>query len=226
MPEEYGSYATAWRRLRRLQETGVWGRIMEFLKSMRRCERLAIDSTTMEAKGGWRSRIRWIHRKGTKIHVVVGERSKPIALALSPGNVHDSRIFNKLYDEVERKLRGFYGDSAYDTCEVRGRLEGDGVQANIAVNPKNGRRQIPYDEEGYRVMRSAIERFNAWLKTFRRVVIGYERLAVMFQAIITFACIMIHMRYGGPGNLTCCIDILISCQVLTSLSENLSENIA
>jgi transposase len=52
MPEEYGSYATAWRRLRRLQETGVWGRIMEFLKSMRRCERLAIDSTTMEAKRG------------------------------------------------------------------------------------------------------------------------------------------------------------------------------
>jgi transposase len=55
---------------------------------------------------------------------------------------------------------------------------------------------MPYDEEGYKVMRSAMERFNAWLKTFRRVVIRYERLAIMFQAIITFACIMIHMRYG------------------------------
>jgi len=45
-------------------------------------------------------------------------------------------------------------------------------------------------------MRSAIERFNAWLKTFRRAVVRYERLAIMFQAIITFASIMIHMRYG------------------------------
>jgi hypothetical protein len=32
-------------------------------------------------------------------------------------------MFNKLYDEVECKLRKFYGDSAYDTCEVRNRLE-------------------------------------------------------------------------------------------------------
>jgi transposase len=74
-------------------------------------------------------------------------------------------------------------------------LKGDGVRANIPVNPRNGRKQIPYDEEGYKVMRSAIERFNSWLKTFRRAIIRYERLAIMFQAIITFACIIIHMRY-------------------------------
>jgi transposase len=55
----------------------------------------------------------------------------------------------------------------------------------IPVNPRNGRRQKPYDEEGYKVMRSAIERFNAWLKTFRRATTRYERLAVMFLAIIT-----------------------------------------
>ena len=54
----------------------------------------------------------------------------------------------------------------------------------------------PYDEKGYRIMRSAIERFNSWLKTFRRAIARYERLAIMFQAIITFACIIIHIRYG------------------------------
>jgi len=36
---------------------------------------------------------------------------------------------------------------------VRDRLEKDGVKANIPVNPRNGRRQITYDEEGYKVMR-------------------------------------------------------------------------
>ena len=51
-----------------------------------------------------------------------------------------------------------------------------------------------YGEEGYRVMRSAIERFNAWLKTYRRAIIRYEKLAIMFQAIITFTCIIIHNR--------------------------------
>ena len=31
------------------------------------------------------------------------------------------------------------------------------------------------DEEGCKAMRSAMERFNAWLKTFRRAIIRYER---------------------------------------------------
>jgi hypothetical protein len=78
-------------------------------------------------------------------------------------------------------------------CRV-GVTEGPQVKFYRIADPIR-RRQITYDEEGYRVMRSAIERFNAWLKTFRRAIIRYERIAVMFQAIITFACIIIHMRY-------------------------------
>jgi hypothetical protein len=52
MPRKYGSYVTAWRLLRRLQEAGVWDRIVEFLTSMRSCKRVAIDSTTWMLKGG------------------------------------------------------------------------------------------------------------------------------------------------------------------------------
>jgi transposase len=70
------------------------------------------------------------------------------------------------------------------------------VKADIPVNPRNGREEISYGVEGYRRMRSAIERFNAWLKTFRRAIIRYERPATTFKAIITFAYIIIHLRYG------------------------------
>jgi len=54
---------------------------------------------------------------------------------------------------------------------------------------------IPYDVKGYRRIWSAVEMFNAWLKTFRRATIRYERLAVMFKAITTFTSTMIHIRY-------------------------------
>jgi len=54
MPRKYGPYVTAWRRLRRLQEIGVWDKIIEYLSSMRGCRILAIDSTTVEAKRGAR----------------------------------------------------------------------------------------------------------------------------------------------------------------------------
>jgi transposase len=32
MPERYGSYAIAWRRLKRWSEEGIWGKIMESLR--------------------------------------------------------------------------------------------------------------------------------------------------------------------------------------------------
>jgi len=73
---------------------------------------------------------------GTKIHVIVDGGSKPIAVAISPGNTHDSQIFNNLYDKMERKPERIYGDSAYD--EVRDRLGRGGVEANMPVNPGNG----------------------------------------------------------------------------------------
>ena len=52
MPAEYGSYKTAWRRLRLWQELGVWEEILRALASSRRADRVAVDSTTVEAKKG------------------------------------------------------------------------------------------------------------------------------------------------------------------------------
>lgn len=54
MPSKYGSYVTAWRLLKRLQERGIWDRILLELSSLRRHEEAAIDSTTVEAKRGER----------------------------------------------------------------------------------------------------------------------------------------------------------------------------
>jgi len=42
-----------------------------------------------------------------KIHVIVDEGSKPISVALSPGNTHDSKMFNPVYDKMKSKPEGF-----------------------------------------------------------------------------------------------------------------------
>jgi transposase len=44
-----------------------------------------------------------------KIHVIVDEGSKPIAAAISPGNIHDSKMFNPVYDKMKIGLKGFMG---------------------------------------------------------------------------------------------------------------------
>lgn len=52
MPVRYGSCKTAWKRLKRWQEEGVWDRIFKALESMRSHGRVAVDSSTVEAKKG------------------------------------------------------------------------------------------------------------------------------------------------------------------------------
>jgi hypothetical protein len=43
-----------------------------------------------------------------KIHVIVDEGLKPISVAISPGNTHDSKMFN-LYDKMKSKPEEFMG---------------------------------------------------------------------------------------------------------------------
>ncbi|MEM2668243.1 MAG: hypothetical protein QXE60_05705 [Candidatus Methanomethylicaceae archaeon] len=52
MPIKYGSYVTAWRRLKKWQEEGIWERIFNSLVSIRNPKAISIDSSTIEAKKG------------------------------------------------------------------------------------------------------------------------------------------------------------------------------
>ena len=89
------------------------------------------------------------------------------------------------------------GDSAYDAREIREYLKRRGIKANIDVNPRSKpKRGRPYrlDRKAYKGMRSAVERFFAWIKSFRRVTMSWERLASTFLAFIQIACIIILLR--------------------------------
>jgi len=50
--------------------------------------------------------------------------------------------------------------------------------------------------ELYRRMRRAVERFFGWLKSFRRIILRYERLASIYKALVTIASTIVHLRYG------------------------------
>jgi transposase len=69
-----------------------------------------------------------------------------------------------------------------------------GVEPNIPVNPKNSRKLGLYNVELYRKMRSAVERFFEWLKSLRRIIIRYERLASTYKALATITSIIIYLR--------------------------------
>jgi transposase len=95
------------------------------------------------------------------------------------------RRLQELVDGLSGRPRELYADAAYDTESIRRCLESMGIEPNIPVNPRNGRRPRPYN----------VERFFGWIKSFRRILIRYERLAVTYRAFINIACIIIHLRY-------------------------------
>jgi IS5 family transposase len=83
----------------------------------------------------------------------------PLRIVVGPGNEHDSKRLLELVEGLDWKPGQLYADAAYDTEPIRRSLESIGIEPNIPVNPRNGRKPRPYNIELYRKMRSAVERF-------------------------------------------------------------------
>ena len=149
------------------------------------------------------------HRKGCKVHAAVTAESLPLSIAVGPGDEHDSKRFIEVLGRirVKRKIgrpinrpKELYADSAYDSKKIREYLRCRGIKANIPLNPRNRhkpKRGRPYRfyEIAYKHVRSAVERFFAWLKSFRRITIRYERLTSTFLAFVYVACIIMYLRF-------------------------------
>ena len=120
----------------------------------------------------------------------------PLSITIGPGNEHDSKKLLELVEGLDGKPGQLYADSAYNTEPIRRGLESIGIEPNIPVNPRNGRKPRPYNVELYRRMRPAVERFFGWIKSFRRTIIRYERPESTYKALATIAPITIHLRYG------------------------------
>jgi len=146
--------------------------------------------------------------KGTKIHVAVSKEGIPLSIGISAGNEHDGLYFIDLVDRIA--LKGKKGrprtkpdeinaDPAYDSDEIRDYLRKRGIKSNIPVNrrnrkfPKRGR-LTRLDKDSYMKNRSTVERFNAWIESFKRILVRFERLAVCFMGIVNLACIRMVLR--------------------------------
>jgi transposase len=77
-------------------------------------------------------------------------------------------------------------------------LAGIGIAARIKerVNRKRNRPGRPclFDYGTYTKIRSSVERFFAWMKSFRRIQTRYDRLASTYLGFLQLGCVMILMR--------------------------------
>ena len=134
------------------------------------------------------------------------EQSLPVAVTIGSGREHEGRKLIPIMESISvkhgrgwprKRPKTLYADTKYDMPLNRFYLDGKRIRSQIKGSPNKKRRPGRprlFDKDAYDKVRSAVERFNAWIKAFRRVVIRYERLSSVYMGFVYLACIVIHLR--------------------------------
>jgi len=135
---------------------------------------------------------------GSKHHLVVDQQGIPLAVTLSAANTHDSQMMCATIDAIPA-LRGRRGrprrrpdkahlDKGYDYPRCRRALRQRGICPRIA------RRGVESSQRLGRY-RWVVERTFAWLHSFRRLRVRYERRPDVHHAFLCLGCIIICTRF-------------------------------
>jgi transposase len=122
----------------------------------------------------------------------------PLALELTPANVHDSTMLEPVLDAVppirqcvgrpRRRPSKLHADKGYDVPRCRRACRSRGIVPRIA------RRRIESSERLGR-HRWVVERTLAWFARFRRLAIRYERRADIFEGFHHLAAALICFSF-------------------------------
>ena len=115
------------------------------------------------------------------------DQGRPIAFALTPGNVADISMAVPLLDGLRRPQR-LIADKAYDADSLRKWLKARRIKA-VRPSTRSRNRPYPLDRAAYR-RRNVIERMFGRLKNWRRIATRYDRLATNFLSALALVAIV------------------------------------
>jgi transposase len=123
--------------------------------------------------------------------MVAASAETPVAVALTPGETHDSQAWPELRDAIPAaaEAESLAADKAYDSDALRADLAELGLAAVIPAR-RNRKEPPPCDPEKY-ARRNEIERLFNRLKQYRRIATRYDKLKRVFLAAIHLACLVV-----------------------------------
>lgn len=126
----------------------------------------------------------------TKIHAIVDAKARPLYIALTPGQQHDST----LAEELVAHARGpaLIADTAYDADRIIAAVREHGMKPVICNHPTRKYNRRPLDQALYR-QRYLVEIFFHNLKRFRAIATRYEKTATNYLALVHLACVCIWL---------------------------------
>jgi transposase len=144
--------------------------------------------------------------KGTKWMVVVDGRGLPLGNYLHSASPAEVKLAETTLATIRvgrshhagrprQKPVRVIADKAYDSDPLRKRLRQQGIEL-ICPHKRNRVRPATQDGRALRRYRRRwiVERTNAWLGNFRRLVVRYDRSLTIYGAFFHIACFMIVLR--------------------------------
>ena len=144
--------------------------------------------------------------KGTKWMVVVDGRGLPLGNYLHSASPAEVKLAETTLATIRvgrshhsgrprQKPMRVIADKAYDSDPLRNRLRQRGIEL---ICPHKRNRVRPATQDGRALRRYQrrwiVERTNAWLGNFRRLVVRYDRSLTIYGAFFHIACFMIVLR--------------------------------
>ncbi|MFF1482494.1 IS5 family transposase [Streptomyces sp. NPDC058301] len=149
----------------------------------------------------------------TKIHHAVDGNGRPLAVVVTPGQVHDAQVLPLLLSDIRVPRLGpgrprtapdaLLGDKAYSSKQVRADLAVRGIrtviperadqQANRKRKGRSGGRPRTLDTETYK-RRNVVERSFSLLKQWRGLATRYDKLAIVYRSAAVLAAIIAWLR--------------------------------
>ena len=143
--------------------------------------------------------------KGTKLMVIADGRGIPLGIHIDSASPSEVKLVDQTLATVRvccgdrgrpsHRLERLIADRGYDSDPLRKKLRGLGIEPIIPH--RAGRKKTPtQDGRGLRryCRRWIIERTNAWLQNFRRLVVRYEHSAEIYTGLVHLACALLTLR--------------------------------
>jgi len=181
---------------------GVWdvperlGEASEGLQGFRNAGMLHRRNLRQREKGG--DAVGKTKRgKGSKIMVMGDAAGLPVAAFVASASPHESTLVEETLEASwsDSEPGKLIGDKAYDSDKLDQKLMEERGTELIAPNRSNRQVKTQDGRPSRRYKRRwKIERINAWLQNFRRVVVRWEVKAKNYLGFVQMACLVIIGR--------------------------------
>jgi transposase len=192
VPGCFGSWQSVYTRWRRWCASGLWARLLQVLARRRRgslrhldCSHIKVHHHGLNPVGGQPGQAIGHSRGGanTKLAAVVDAGGRAIALALAPGQRHDSQAVQPLLSALAGGR--VVADKAFAFQAFYHRLRRH--RARACLPPKRRERLRAPFHRGYYRCRHKVENFFCRIKRFRRIATRYDKLASSFLSFVQLA---------------------------------------